>query len=170
MRTRIHSILCKLSIDGERHSDETNNMTHIAHMLSTDHQRRLLSAAFDMGYGHWAGVQLREISDGAASIAFRPRAEMLTAWGSLNGGVVGSLIEIPAFLALLPTLQDGELPVTNDTFLQHMRPLPGDAEYVLTGTLLRRGKVMAWMDVAVTVDGELLTTARITKTIVRGAL
>ncbi len=132
-----------------------------------DHQQHLLSDALTTGYGLWAGVELIEIADRMGRISFRPRVEMLTPWGTLNGGVVSSLVEIPSFLALLTTLNAGELPVTNDIFIQHVRPFPGDATYELTGTLMRRGRTMAWTEVTVGVAGEPLSFARITKTIIK---
>lgn len=131
----------------------------------TEAQRKLLHAALQTGYGLWAGLRLLEVRQGFARLAFKPRAEMLTAWGTLNGGVINSLVEVPAFVALLTELTPDELPVTNDIFLQHVRPLPGDVEYELTGSLLRKGKTMAWVESSAMVAGKPHTLARITKTL-----
>jgi acyl-coenzyme A thioesterase PaaI-like protein len=90
---------------------------------------------------------------------------MLTPWGTLNGGVLNSLVEVSAFLALLTELGPNELPVTNDIFLQHVRPLPGDAEYELTGRLLRKGRTMAWLEATAWVGGKECSFARLTKTL-----
>jgi uncharacterized protein (TIGR00369 family) len=130
-----------------------------------DARQDLLDAALG-GYFGWAGMRLDQVSPGRAVASFRPRAEMLTPWGTLNGGVINGLLEMPSFVALLTELRPGELAVTNDLFLQHLRPLPGDAEYVLEGKLLRRGKSMAWTEVSVGVGGKIVTLARITKTVV----
>jgi hypothetical protein len=48
-----------------------------------------------------------------------------------------------------------------------MRPLPGDCVYEMVGTLLRRGKTMAWTDVSVIANGAAVSLARITKTITK---
>ena len=90
---------------------------------------------------------------------------MLTPWGTLNGGVLNALIEVPAFFALLTELEPNELPVTNDVFLQHVRPLHGDCEYHLTGRILRKGKSMAWLEATAVGNGKPCTFARITKTL-----
>jgi uncharacterized protein (TIGR00369 family) len=132
-----------------------------------DHQKALLDRSLHSGFNVWAGIGLIEVKRGYARLSFRPRTEMLTPWGTLNGGVLNSLVEVPPFVALLTELQAGELPVTNDIFIQHLRPLPGDAEYELTGSLLRRGKTMAWAETSVAVGGNVVTLARITKTLVR---
>ena len=136
-------------------------------LSAAEHQRRMLATALSTGYGLWAGVELVEMGDGIGRIAFTPRAEMLPPWGTLNGGVLSSLVEIPAFVALLSTIESGELPVTNDIFIQHMRPLPGDTRYELAGTLMRRSRTMAWLDVVAKARGESVSLVRITKSIVR---
>jgi uncharacterized protein (TIGR00369 family) len=128
-------------------------------------QQAFFETTFHNGYNKWAGLRMVEMQPGFARIAFTPRAEMLTPWGTLNGGVLNSLVEVSAFYALLPALEPNELPVTNDIFLQHVRPLPGDREYELTGKLLRRGRTMAWLESTAWVDGKECTFARLTKTL-----
>ncbi len=128
-------------------------------------QRVLLRNALETGFGLWSGVRLLEARPGFARLTFAPRAEMLTPWNTLNGGILNALIEIPAFVALLTELAGDELPVTNDIFLQHVRPLPGALEYELVGNLLRKGKTMAWAEATALVAGKACTYARVTKTL-----
>lgn len=132
----------------------------------TPEQQERFEVTFNSGYNAWAGLRMLEMRPGFARLAFTPRAEMLTPWGTLNGGVINSLVEVPAFYALLPELGPNELPVTNDIFLQHVRPLP-NAEYELTGTLLRKGRTMAWLESTAWVGGKPCTFARLTKTLVQ---
>jgi len=132
-----------------------------------DHQKKLFDKSLHSGFNLWAGVEVLEVRSGYARLTFKPRAEMLTPWATLNGGILNALVEVPPFVALLTELQAGELPVTNDIFIQHLRPLPGDAEYVMTGSLLRRGKSMAWTETTVSVQGKAVTLARITKTLIK---
>ena len=141
-------------------------MTNIPFALSPS-QQVFYEQTFNNGYNRWAGLTLKEIQPGFARIAFLPRPEMLTPWDTLNGGVLNSLVEVSAFYALLPSLEPDELPVTNDIFLQHVRPLPGDTEYELTGRLLRKGKTMAWLESTAWVGGKECTFARLTKTLTR---
>jgi acyl-coenzyme A thioesterase PaaI-like protein len=102
---------------------------------------------------------------GFSRLGFTPRPEMLTPWGTLIGGVLNSLVEASAFYALLPELSPNELPVTNDIFLQHIRPLPGDADYELTGQVLRKGGSMVWLESTAWVNGKECTFVRLTKTL-----
>ena len=129
-------------------------------------QQAFLDTALTSGYSQWCGARLAEVRRGYARMTFRPRAETLTPWGTLNGSVMNSLVELPSFVALVTELAEGELPVTSDIFIQHVRPMPGDADYVLEGRVLRRGRTMAWTDVVARVDGKEVSFARITKSIV----
>jgi uncharacterized protein (TIGR00369 family) len=130
-------------------------------------QERILRDIQGTGYGLWAGVELLEIAPSASRMTFKIREEMLTPWGTLNGGVINSLVEIPSFVALLTALEEDEHAVTNDIFLQHVRPLPGDVPYELCGALLRRGRTVAWTDVVVRAGGKEVSHVRITKTILK---
>ena len=132
----------------------------------TPAQQELFDTTFSTGFTRWTGVRLVELRQGFARLALLPRSEMLTPWGTLNGSVVNSLVEISAFYALLTELGPNELPVTNDIFLQHVRPLPGDAEYELTGQVLRKGRSMAWLESTAWVGGRACSFARLTKTLV----
>lgn len=136
-------------------------------MKLAPYQERIVQDVCHTGYGAWAGVSFLDIAESASRMTFRIREEMRTPWGTLNGGVVNSLVEIPSFVALLTALEEDESAVTNDIFLQHLRPLPGDAPYELVGTLVRRGRTMAWTDVVVTAGGKTVSLARITKTVMK---
>jgi acyl-coenzyme A thioesterase PaaI-like protein len=133
----------------------------------TSSQTKSLRNALATGYGAWCGIRLLEARDGFARLAFRPRSEMLTPWGTLSGSVINGVLEMPSFVALLTSLEEGCLPVTNDFFLQHVRPLPGDVDYELVGSVLRKGRTMAWTEATALVDGKPVSFARITKTLTR---
>ncbi|OCC25486.1 hypothetical protein MB02_02280 [Croceicoccus estronivorus] len=132
----------------------------------TSAQQQFLDTALTSGYSAWCGVTVEELGPGHARLAFRPREEMLTPWQTLNGSVMNSIVEIPSFVALVTELAEHELPVTSDIFIQHVRPMPGDADYALEGRVLRKGKSMAWTEVTASVGGKAVTYARITKSIV----
>lgn len=142
-------------------------MTSVAPAFFQDGRQQLFEATFT-GYFAWCGMRIIEMGDGAAVVALKPRAEMLTPWDTLNGGVVNVLVEHPTYLALLTLLTDTEFPMTSDVFVQHMRPLPGDAEYTLRSAVIRRGRSMAWVNTDVFANDVLVSTARITKTILPG--
>ncbi len=133
----------------------------------TPAQQALFDTALNNGFTAWCGVRVVELRQGFSRLSLWPRAEMLTPWRTMNGSVINALVEISAFFALVTELGDNELPVTNDIFLQHVRPLPGDAEYELTGQVLRKGRTMAWLEATAWVGGKECTFARLTKTLTK---
>jgi len=136
-----------------------------------DWQRDFLrEQVLDAQYYRWLGVEVLEVSRGTSRLRFRARQEMLTPWGTLNGSVMNGLLELPSFVALLPELERGELPVTSDIFIQHLRGLPGEADYLLEGRVLRRGKQMAWTEAQASVGGKPHSLARITKNLIAGPI
>ena len=117
-----------------------------------------------LGNYAWVGIELRSIGDGQAAVRV-PCPPELAVDGFFNGGVLSGLLEVPSFLALLTRLEEGELPVTNDLFVQHLRGVPAEAELVLEGRLVERSRRMAWTEARALADGRLTTQARITKTL-----
>ena len=94
-----------------------------------------------------------------------PALERLVSGNTLDGSVLNAVLEVPSFLALLCELQEGEVAVTNDIFVQQLRPVSGGTEVMLEGRLIRRGRRMAWTEAQACVDGKVCALARITKTL-----
>ena len=132
--------------------------------LATWQQERIRTV---LGNYAWVGIELRSIEEGRASVRV-PCPPDLEVGGLFNGGVLSGLLEVPSYLALLTSIEEGEIPVTNDLFVQHLRGVPADAEIVLEGTLLKRSRNMAWTEARALADGKLTTLARITKTLLSG--
>ena len=142
-------------------------MTATAPFAFTAAQQAMLDQALGSGYGLWSGVRVVAAEPGWARLAFQPRPEMLTPWGTLNGSVINGLLELPSWVALLTAMEPDEFAVTNDFFLQHVRPLPGAVAYEMEGRLLRKGRTMAWTEATAFADGKPCSLARITTTLSR---
>lgn len=132
----------------------------------TPYQQDFLADILASEFYQWCGTEVLSVGGHESKVRFRPRSEMLAPWGTLNGSLLNALLELPSFLALLPELSDEEGAVTNDIFIQQLRAVPGDAEVVLYGRLLRRGRQMAWTEAEARVEDKLCATARITKTLI----
>jgi acyl-coenzyme A thioesterase PaaI-like protein len=145
-------------------SSEEANLGTGADQLETWQQERIHTVLENYG---WVGVELRSIASGEASVHL-PCPPDFNVGGQFNGGVLSGLLEVPSFLALLTELREGETPVTNDIFVQHLRGVPADAEIILEGRLVKRGRSMAWTEARALADGKITTLARITKTILAG--
>ena len=85
----------------------------------------------------------------------------------LHGGVVYTLLDVASFLALLPHLSDDEHAVTHDLTVSLLRPVVADERVDVTGTVLRRGRGVAFMRAEAAVDEQVVAAAQVTKSIVR---
>jgi uncharacterized protein (TIGR00369 family) len=113
------------------------------------------------------GMQLRDPAEPSAGIWF-PVAEPTQNQATLlHGGVVYTLMDVASFLALLPSLTDEEHAVTHDLTVSLLRPVSADQRVDITGTVLRRGRAVAFMRAEATVDGQVVAAAQVTKSVVR---
>ena len=87
--------------------------------------------------------------------------------GQLNGGVLSLLLDATAYLALEPSLGPDEDAVSHDLHISMLRSVMVGQRVDLRGELVQRGRRVAFVNSEARVDGRLVATARITKTIVQ---
>jgi acyl-coenzyme A thioesterase PaaI-like protein len=66
---------------------------------------------------------------------------------------------------LVPHLADSQHAVTHDLHVSFMRSIPTGARCDLCASVSRIGRTLAFLEVSAHVDGKLVATARITKSI-----
>ncbi|WP_346622757.1 PaaI family thioesterase [Blastococcus montanus] len=125
-----------------------------------------VQAVLDIPLHRFLGVQLRDERDLAAGIRFPVGEAAQNPAGMLHGGVVYALLDVASFLALLPQLGADEHAVTHDVSASLLRPVRAGATVEVTATVLRRGRAVAFLRAEATVDGELVATGQVTKTVV----
>jgi len=125
-----------------------------------------VQAVLDIPLHRFLGVRLRDVHDPTAGIRFPVGEAAQNPARMLHGGVVYALLDVASFLALLPHLADGEHAVTHDVSASLLRPVRADATVDVTATVLRRGRAVAFMRAEATVDGQLVATGQVTKTVV----
>ncbi len=126
-----------------------------------------VEAVLDIPLNRFLGVRLRDPADPAAGLWFPVGPSAQNQAGVLHGGVVTTLLDTASYLALLPRLSDTEHAVTHDQTVSLLRPVAADARVDVTATVLRRGRAVAFMRAEAVVDGELVATAQVTKSVVR---
>jgi uncharacterized protein (TIGR00369 family) len=126
-----------------------------------------VSAVLGIPLHRFLGMQLRDAADPAAGIWFPVSAPTLNPGGLLHAGVIYTLMDVACFLALIASLGDDEHAVTHDLTVSLLRPVSPDKRVDLTGTVLRRGRSVAFMRAEATVDGQVVAAAQVTKSVVR---
>ena len=123
-------------------------------------------AVLDLPLNRHLGIRFDGLVDGVAKAHLHCTPELATFGGHLHGGALSSSCEVTGFLALLPQLESHQHAVTHDIHVSLMRGVPAGARCDLSGQVIRLGKTLAFLDVRASVDGLLVASARITKSII----
>ena len=135
-------------------------------MPDDDVPRARVRAVLDIPLNRFLGMQLREEGDPSAGIWFPVGPSAQNQAGLLHGGVVTTLLDTACYLALLPSLADGEHAVTHDLTVSLLRPVAADKRVDVVGTVIRKGRTVAFLRAEATVDGEVVAAAQVTKSVV----
>jgi uncharacterized protein (TIGR00369 family) len=132
---------------------------------TTDSAARV-QAVLDIPLHRFLGVELLDPTKPSAGIWFLVAGAAQNQKNVLHGGVVTALLDVAAFLALLPHLRPDEHAVTHDLSVSLLRPVSAERRVELTGTVLRRGRAVAFLRAEATVDGQVVAAAQVTKSVV----
>ena len=125
-----------------------------------------VQAVLDIPLNRFLGMELRNPADPAAGVWFPVGRSAQNQAAVLHGGVVTTLLDPACSLALLPHLSDGEHAVTHDLTVSLIRPVAADARVDVVGSVVRRGRTVAFLRAEATVDGEVVAAAQVTKSVV----
>lgn len=126
-----------------------------------------VQAVLDIPLHRFLGMQLRDPAEPSAGIWFPVGPPAQNQAAVLHGGVVYTLLDVASFLALLPSLSDAEHAVTHDLTVSLLRPVTAEKRVDVSGTVLRRGRQVAFLRAEATVDGQVVAAAQVTKSVVR---
>jgi uncharacterized protein (TIGR00369 family) len=120
----------------------------------------------DMPLHRLLGMRLRDPADPSAGLWFPVTGPAVNQAGLLHAGVVYTLLDIAALLALFPHLSAEEHAVTHDLTVSVLRPVAAEERVDVTGSVLRRGRAVAFLRADATVGGGLVAAAQVTKSVV----
>ena len=86
--------------------------------------------------------------------------------GRVHGGVIYAMLDVTAYIALLPLMEDNQNAVTHNISVNVMKPVPFGKKVIFKGIIRKVGSRIAFCDSEAYCDGELIATGRITKTII----
>ena len=135
-------------------------------MVSESAQVARVQAVLDIPLHRFLGVRLLDTGNPAAGISFPVGEAAQNQAALLHGGVVTALLDVASYLALLPQLDDAEHAVTHDLSVSLLRPVGAEEEVAVVGSVLRRGRAVAFLRAEATVDGRTVAAAQVTKSIV----
>jgi uncharacterized protein (TIGR00369 family) len=111
------------------------------------------------------GASLADGSDGFWSIDLQRGANSLNAVDSLHGGVIATVLDVAAYLAVLPQLTAAEEAVTIAFSASYLAAAEGDELLRATGSFIRRTRHLAFAAAELRCQDRLLALATVTKVV-----
>jgi uncharacterized protein (TIGR00369 family) len=103
--------------------------------------------------------------DGRWSIGFPPSPNALNAVDALHGGVIATVLEVAAYLAVVPHLSTEEEAVTIAFAASYIAGARSGEQLRASGSLIRRTRGLAFVGAELRSDSGLLACANVTKAI-----
>ncbi len=135
-------------------------------MLDDDVLAARVRGVLEVPLHRWLGLELADPADPRAGAVLPVGPESLNNAAVLHGGLVAALLDVTAYLRLLPELTADENAVTHDATSSLLRPVPGGARLHLRAELVRRGRTLAFLRSEATVDGRTVAFGQVTKSVV----
>lgn len=126
-----------------------------------------IAAVLDIPLHRFLGVELLDPASPQDGITFTVGDAAINNADVLHGGIVTALLDVACYLSLVGDLGPDENAVTHDVSASLMRPVPRDAQVRVSGEVVRRGRSIVFLRAQATVDGAVVATGQVTKTMVR---
>jgi len=108
---------------------------------------------------------LERAEEGCWSIGLTPSPNALNAVDALHGGVIATVLDVAAYLAVLPHLSRKEEAITIAFSASYIAPAPPNEQLRANGCMIRRTRQLAFAGAELRSDSGLLAPATVTKAI-----
>jgi uncharacterized protein (TIGR00369 family) len=125
-----------------------------------------VESVFAIPLHRFLGIELLDPRDPAAGLVLPVEQPALNNAGVLHGGIVTALLDVACYLALLPRLADGQNAVTHDVAASLMRPVAAGSRLQIVAEVVRLGRAVAFLRAEARVDGVVVGSGQVTKTVV----
>ena len=125
-----------------------------------------VKAAMGLPLQEFLGIKLENMAAGSSEILLPPTAKSINAGGVIHGGIIYSLLDVSANMAMLPLLKKNQNAVTLDMHSSVLRAAPIDKPLLFKGVVRKIGKRMIFCDSEAWSEEKLIATGRVTKSII----
>ena len=129
--------------------------------LTPEQERRVREAFEEIPFARLLGIELGELRRGAATLHLEARDELKRNRGILHGGVVASLADTAAALAVLTLGEAGDATTTVDLTVHYLRPLAA-GRATARARVLRAGRRILSISVEVLDENQALAATALT--------
>lgn len=117
----------------------------------------------------FCGAQPVDAENPAAGLSMVVSTRVLNAAGVMHGGAFATLLDLAAYLAVLPLLKPDEQAVTHALSASYLGGVHLDETVTVRGEVLRRTRRLAFTTASMTAaNARLVATASVTKSIIAG--
>jgi uncharacterized protein (TIGR00369 family) len=134
-------------------------------MHSVEEIDRRSQSALDVPLLRFLKASLVDRADGHWSIGLTQSANALNALDGLHGGVIATVLDVAAYLAVVPHLSSGEEAITIAFSASYVAGAPPDEQLRASGSLIRRTRGLAFASAELRSNSGLLALANVTKAI-----
>ena len=146
--------------------DIRNCKMNFENRMSREEQDRRIDVTLKAPFQRFVNLKISEREPGYSTLEMESSENVMNATGFVHGGVIYAMLDVAAYVALLPLMNDDQNAVTHDIFVNVIRPSPKDRTIIFKGIVRKVGKRLAFCDSEAYCDGELVATGRITKSII----
>ena len=133
--------------------------------MSENQLRRRAAVALSAPLLQFLGISSVDEGDPTSGLSLMPQGNALNALGAPHAGALSTVLELAAYLALLPQLADGEEAVTHQISASYIARAGGGVALIGNGDVLRRTRHLAFVSTSLRQEDRLLATAQVTKSI-----
>lgn len=134
---------------------------------TTEELARVREELSEVPLHRFYGLEVLEMAPGRGRAAMTVSDDTSNVHGWLHGGVYYAVLDVAAYLGVVPLLEVGENAVTHDIHVSVLRPGRRGQTLTLSGRVRRRGRSLVFCEAEAWIDGKLAASARVTKSIVR---
>lgn len=113
------------------------------------------------------GLQSLHAELGISKLTATVTDEMINPAGAMHGGLIYALCDVAAYSALLSIVDESVTGVTHQINVQVLRPVNLGDHLTITGTVVKRGRSLTFIESKVYVADKIVAMASITKSMIQ---
>jgi uncharacterized protein (TIGR00369 family) len=125
-----------------------------------------LKAVIEHPLHKYLGISDVESKEGRGALTFTANEKFINPAGVLHGGVIYLLCDVCAYAGILSIIGPGKEAFTHDIHVSVIKAARIGDVVKIESYLIKMGKNLCFIDVTARVSGEIISTARVTKSLV----
>lgn len=125
-----------------------------------------LKAVIEQPLHQYLGITDIESEKGNGILNFTVNEKAINPAGVLHGGVIYLLCDVCAYAGLLSIIGPEKEAVTHDIHISVIRSAKAGDVVTIKSRIIKIGKTLCFTDVTAAVSGDIISTARVTKSLI----